>query len=105
MTVNRPDLARHWVRSHEEDEAGVQVYRPHNHPLPPARGREGLDLSADGSADLYGSGQTDAALSHTGRWTLSDTDILSVDLAGRDTPWRLQVIDVQPDILRVRGAP
>lgn len=105
MPANRPALTRHWVRSQEEDEPGVQVYRPHDHPLPPARGRDGLELNADGSAELYGSGHTDAVSSHKGRWTLSDDDILSVDLPGTDATKRFQVVDVQPDVLKVRGAP
>lgn len=66
-----PALFRRWVRAREEEEAGgPRVYRPSGYPLPPARGRDGIELRADGTLLEWTAGPVDAPVrSAPGRWT------------------------------------
>ena len=68
-----------WVRVPEEDYDGVQVYVPRGTPLPPARGRRGLDLSPDGTAVEVGIGRDDTELLKTARWSAPSSDRLRIE--------------------------
>ena len=46
-----------WLRSPEEETGDVRVYRPEDHPFPPARGREGLTFHSDGRFDYRAPGR------------------------------------------------
>jgi len=87
---------RTWLRSHEEETGDVRVYRPEDHPLPPARGREELTFHSDGRFDYRapGRGGTETA-------TWRDTgDEVRADIAGQVI--RLYVTEVGDDVLRLR---
>jgi hypothetical protein len=64
-------LAGTWAHVHEEDSAGVQVFRPGDLPLPPARGRTFLTLEPDGSARRRAPGPDDRRVQSEGRWKVS----------------------------------
>lgn len=64
-----PELTDHtWLRSHEEESGPFRVYRPAGHPFPPARGREGFTLHADGRFDYLTPGRSDRPVTTTGTW-------------------------------------
>lgn len=86
-------LAGTWAHVHEEDRDGVQVFRPGDLPLPPARGRTFLTLDADGSASRRAPGADDRRVHSDGRWemtgerlqvTFTDRDVLVFDVVSAD---------------------
>jgi len=76
---------RTWLRSPEEETGDVRVYRPEDHPFPPARGREGLTFHSDGRFD--------------GTWTDTGGEVRA-DIAGQVI--KLYVTEVGDDVLRLR---
>jgi hypothetical protein len=91
-----PELFQHWVHAHEEDSGDVQVYRPVDHPLPPARGRRGFELKPDGELILYGPGASDRPEATTDRWSPSGSG--RVRLGDRE----LEILSVSGDRLTAR---
>ena len=87
---------RTWVRSQEEESGDVRVYRPVDHPFPPARGREGLTFHSDGRFDYRAPGRGGT---ETGTWHDSG-DAVRADIAGQVI--RLYVTEVGDDVLRLR---
>lgn len=78
MPVVRSDaLHGHWVHSHEEDSDDEMVFRPAGHPFPPARGRMGFELRADGTYVERSPGPVDVPVAAIGSWSL-DGDRLSL---------------------------
>jgi len=75
--VNVDDLHQHWMHSHEEDTEAEVVYRPASYQFPPARGRTGFELKADGALTEYGIGPTDRRTQTAGKWKL-DGDTLKI---------------------------
>jgi hypothetical protein len=65
------------MHSHEEDSEGEAVYRRASYQFPPARGRTGFELKADGSLTEYGIGPTDRRTQTAGKWKL-DGDTLKI---------------------------
>lgn len=98
----RAALFRRWVRVPEEDRAGVRVYRPATDPLPPARGREGIELRPDGTYLIWTAGPVDAPVpSGAGRWTGEPSDRLrlSPDRGDGET---VEVVAVDDRVLQLR---
>ncbi len=62
------------MRSHEEEGGPLRVYRPASHPFPPARGREGFTLHADGRFDYLAPGRGDRPVTTTGTWRRDPDD-------------------------------
>jgi hypothetical protein len=91
-----PDVFRHWVHSHEEDSGDVQVYRPADYDLPPARGRRGFELVPDGELRLYGPGPSDKPEATTARWSPAGEG--RVRLGDRE----LEIVSVSSDRLEAR---
>ena len=92
---------RVWLRSHEEEGArglqdeAVQVYRPEGHPLPPARGREGLTFHDDGRFEYRAAGRGGT---EEGTWHTTPEGV-RVDVAGQTIPMR--ITEVGDDVLRL----
>ncbi|GIF53505.1 hypothetical protein DFJ67_4588 [Asanoa ferruginea] len=106
MTSLPPALFRRWVHVREEDAAGVRVYRPADRPLPPARGREGIEFRDDGTfADLR-PGPTDAPVASVGHWTAPSRTRLNLAYppGARSTgaPTGYEIVELTPDLLRLR---
>jgi hypothetical protein len=74
-------LTGSWLHSHEEDEGDRVVFRPASYDFPPARGRNGFELSSDGDVRRSGPGPDDRTQEARGRWKLVDGE-LQMDLAG-----------------------
>lgn len=82
MSISRESLLGEWVHSHEEDEPGSKVFRRSGHPFPPARGRDAIELKADGTAVVGGPGAADVPEEETGKWELENETIL-LDAGGK----------------------
>ena len=89
---------RVWVRAHEEESGPVRVYRPEGHPLPAARGREGLTFHDDGRFEYRPPGRAGAAGAEQGTWHAT-SDGVRVDVAGQTIPMR--ITEVGDDVLRL----
>ena len=63
-------LLGHWIRSHEEDKAGVRAYRPASYKFPPSRGRDGLEFRPRGELVYFGIARGDGSESLPGAWVL-----------------------------------
>jgi hypothetical protein len=59
-----------WMHSREEDEPGIQVFRPASYDFPPARGREGFEFRADHGADFLGISPRDGSARSTCTWRI-----------------------------------
>jgi hypothetical protein len=93
-------LVGSWVHSHEEDTADERVYRSRDHPLPPSRGRETLELHGDGTLTMHGPGPTDAPLESTGTWTLDGSDLLLRDGGGSERTTAILRVDADRLVVR-----
>jgi hypothetical protein len=96
-----------WVHAFEEDDARGAVYRPADADLPLSRRpREGLELSADGSARIYVPGPDDRPRPRDAAWrddggeVVIRTEGTSRGGGGSGGEWR--VVDWSPDRLVVR---
>jgi len=67
-----------WWRTPELDTADEAVYRKEGVPLPPARGRNGFTLNADGSAALIGPDAADRSARTPATWSLDANGKLQV---------------------------
>lgn len=72
------DLARRWTHSHEEDRAGVQVFRTESWHFPPSRGRRSFDLDIGGDLVSAGPGPNDRTRTVSGKWRLLTGGILEL---------------------------
>jgi hypothetical protein len=95
-------LFRTWIRVPEEEgrEEGIEVYRPEGHPLPPARGRLGFRVGADGDFEYHGIGPTDVPSTTKGQWRAVGPKKIVVDVEGRH--FVLEVVEAADDRLRVQ---
>ncbi len=92
---------RLWLRSHEEENGSVRVYRPEGFPFPPARGREGLVFHRDGRFDHLTPGPADRPSAEAGCWQFDRPggDRVRADVAGQVI--ELHLVDVAEDGLRL----
>jgi hypothetical protein len=68
--ISREGLVGHWVHSHEEDSGELKVFRLRSFQFPPSRGREELELKADGSTVVHSPGPVDVPEEAAGTWEL-----------------------------------
>jgi hypothetical protein len=68
MTSSKMPVVGQWRHSFEEDSGDLHVYRPVTYPFPPARGRAGMQLMADGTFIDEQIGATDVNQAIRGRW-------------------------------------
>lgn len=101
-----PSLFRSWVHSFEEDTEGVTVYRPEDHPFPPARGRGGMEFAPDGVFVNHPVGPGDAPDAVPGRWRLVGDRRLALSYPRGDRPEReLEIVHCDERVLRIRWLP
>jgi hypothetical protein len=94
---DRDDLIGGWVHAHEEDDENGQVYRPAGAELPPSRGRQGLELRADGTLVESVPGPVDVPESSEGTWSLEGDELVLSRADG--TERRLRVVSAEPERL------
>jgi len=97
-----PQLFQRWVHVREEDEPGVMVYRPASAPLPPARGRDGVEFRPDGSMVAFSPGPVDVPVARTGAWHVVGGGGLSISSPAGEH--QFQILTVNEDVLRLRPA-
>ena len=96
-------LHRRWVHSHEEDGADGRVYRPASFAFPRSRGRESMELRADGTLVETGPASDDRRRTATGTWSLEGAPAASLRLRTEGAAERrLTVIELEDDRLVVR---
>jgi len=104
MDERRSCLSRHWIHSHEEDSAGLRVYRPAQFAFPPSRGRVGFDLRPDGTLTWFGIAAADGSSAAEGHWRLISPDAVEITVAnGADAPVSLEIESCGADKLVVRA--
>ncbi len=86
-----------WIHSNEEDTSETKVYRPKSFPLPPARGRKGLELGSDGHLIMHDFGATDMRQVSDGTWEFANGHLL-LSRAGKEIE-SSRVILIEPDKL------
>ena len=101
MSTPLQGLAGRWVHSFEEDHDGIAVYRPFDHELPPARGRDGIEFADDGSFTEWAVGRGDAREPIPGHWWTAESDAVAVTTE-RGGEQVLEVVSLAPDRLEVR---
>ncbi|MFI9202226.1 hypothetical protein [Streptomyces sp. NPDC053048] len=99
------ELFQHWVHSYEDDTEGVAFYRPAGYPFPPARGRRGMEIAADGTFVDHPIGSRDVSGSVPGRWTATAGGrSLDITFPGTDRPGRrLEILHCDGTSLKVRA--
>ncbi|MFI7102598.1 hypothetical protein ACIBK8_24945 [Streptomyces sp. NPDC050161] len=99
------ELFRQWTHSYEEDAEGVTVYRPVGYPFPPARGRRGMEIVADGTYIDHAIGAADVPDIVPGRWSTADGRSLDISFPGTDRPVRrLEILQCDGELLTVRAS-
>jgi hypothetical protein len=96
-------LLGRWIRSHEEDAAGQQVYRPASYKFPPARGRTGLEFRGRGELVYLAIARADGSEPMSGSWVLEPPDRVRISVNNaRIQPFVLQVVSCSGEMLKVR---
>ncbi|HID49085.1 MAG TPA: hypothetical protein EYP40_05650 [Chromatiales bacterium] len=95
-----PILARRWIEIREESKDDILVFRPEDYPVPPARGRRHLELSAEGQGRALGEGSTDRLeTTSEGDWT-TDGRTLRLSIPGWEGEY--EILDLRDTILSLR---
>lgn len=92
----------HWVHSREEDADGVRIYRPRDFDFPPSRGREGFEITENGTFIAHEIGPGDGLVKASARWTI---DRLRIGFDGQRPPYALEILSYDANTLRVRDVP
>ncbi|MFI6038959.1 hypothetical protein ACIBBD_33460 [Streptomyces sp. NPDC051315] len=95
-------LFRAWLHSYEEDHDDVTVFRPEDHPFPPARGRRGMEFAPDGSFADHPVGRGDAPDTVRGRWRAVGDRRVAVSFEGARAGRVLEIVRCDEDVLEVR---
>jgi hypothetical protein len=91
-----PELCRRWIHVREEDGDGVRVFRPAGRPLPPARGRDGLEFRPDGTFVELRPGPVDAPVAGPPRpWSVGGSRLDLAEAAH-------EIVELSDDVLRLR---
>jgi hypothetical protein len=96
-------LERTWLRSYEENEGDIEVYRPNTYAFPPSRGRTGFSFESSGLFTEIGIAPADGPAFYKGKWVALRNNLLLVDLDEQQKPsYKLEVILLDNDVLKVR---
>jgi hypothetical protein len=96
-------MFRHWLHSREEDAGGEEVYRPEGFAFPPAFGRDGFEMRADGIFIQEDIGPADGIVRVRGRWTLRGPNRVEVAFPGTDREgFAFEIVAVDAAVLRIR---
>ena len=101
--IDDAQLAGSWTHSHEEDHDGLELWRPADYPLPPARGRTTFTLLPDHRAVVGTPGPDDRGTTEGGTWSLEqrpDGDVLIVALPQWQATYL--VVAADPEHLELR---
>ncbi len=102
MTVDGSGLVGRWVHSHEEDTDAELVYRPSTFAFPRSRGRDALELRADGTFSEAAIGADDRPTPADGTWNLDGPAIRLTPNAPNASIRTLDVLTSAADRLTFR---
>ena len=109
MTTTSADVHRlpasifqHWRHSFEEDSGGAEVFRPDGVSLPPAFGRDGFEMRADGTFIQDDIGPADGIVRVPGRWTSLGPARVAAFFDGARPDYSFEVLEVDDSVLRRR---
>lgn len=98
------EIFKRWKHSFEEDGDGAKVYRPFDATLPPAFGRDGFELSEDGTFVRYDIGPADGVVPVPGHFSARTPEEIDVFFDDPGVPpMTLHVVSVSADELRIRA--
>jgi hypothetical protein len=101
VSTGASGLVRRWVHVREEDSDGIEVYRPADRPLPPARGRDGIEFRPDGTFVDLSAGPVDAPVGGAGgQWKTDSGGRL--ELVGPEGSSGYDIVALDDDVLRIR---
>lgn len=103
---SQDQLIGRWVHSYEDDHDGLSVFRRPEFPFPPARGRRGIEFTADGGFIEWAIGRGDASQARPGRWERTPGGMgagggAGATIARTDAGAALRVVRAEPDLLEV----
>lgn len=91
--IDISDLAQHWVRSSEEEQAGgtVQIFRPFaSMNFPPSRFRMAYKIAPNGDCEFYFLSPDDAHHFKPCTWTIGDDKlILQISASGKSISYQI----------------
>ena len=103
MEITNALLGKTWLHSHEEDRGDTLIYRPNTFDFPPARGRTGFTLEADGHFRQYDIAPTDGLEEKPGRWVMRDGNFLDVTFPNKtSTDYEVEILEAAPEMLKVK---
>ena len=92
-----------WLHAYEEDDNGVQVYRPNTYAFPPARGRTGFAFDRAGLFTQYDIAPTDGLEGRKGTWKMAGDHTMRIALDDKKDPdYQLEIVSLQDNVLKVR---
>jgi hypothetical protein len=93
-----------WTHSFEEDQSGVQIYRPtHSFAFPPARaGRETLEFGADGELIQQTPGPDDRPREKRGRWKALGMNRFELVGSAGAPEGVIEIIEMTNNMLKIR---
>lgn len=93
-----------WLHSFEEDESGIEVYRPADrYAFPPARrGREVLEFGGTGTLTMSVPGPDDRPREQPGRWVAIGMNRFRLE-DGSQIGRTIEIVESTPDILKIRA--
>lgn len=96
-------MGKTWLHSHEDDRGDTLVFRPNTYDFPPARGRTGFTLEANGVFRQYDIAPTDGLEEHPGKWEMQDEKTLQVIFPDKkSTDFTVEILSAKPDLLKVK---
>lgn len=76
MKIEEPALVGSWTHVGEEDSEDLLVFRPSDSDIPPARGRESIELLSKGELRRLMPGPDDRRVSRSGSWYLRGNELM-----------------------------
>ena len=96
-------LERTWLHAHEEDQDGIQVYRPNTYAFPPSRGRTGFAFDHNGLFTQFDIAPTDGLEGRKGKWSAENDHTLRITLDDKKDPdYKLEIVSMNKDMLKVK---
>ena len=90
-----------WMHSFEEDTDIYKVYRLTGYEFPPARGREGFTIAANGEFVLLAIAAADGTESRPGQWVIRDNNTIDATLQETGQHYLIKVLGIDDEVMRV----
>lgn len=93
-------IYKSWVHAFEEDSGKEKVYRPDGYQLPPARGREGIEIKQGGQVMYRAIGPVDVPVRYEGTWKMENKNTMLIQIPEySEVPMRIQIVSVDKERL------